>query len=370
MAGSGQRFQVRLSWLAVQSKYSNFYSTNAITQLKSLGIGSDQPKLNETTKGKKRLLKPNIPDCCICSCILISLRYYLSICKQGLFAVTIRQALFIAPCSHAFHYKCIKPLLEKHTSAFSCPLCRSFADLEEDVEVEADQELEEGDTDDDNSGSTPGVNRDREDPGGAWDDCIRPPVSAPVQSTNTSSQLAISSNSVQRNRLTPPHPPQPRDGAETEVETDMVQSHQPHRTRRPRVTVRTEGHIAVPSMPVSAPVLGHQTVHLPLQLPLPRLPQPRDADEEMIDGDLEDGDLYADEADVDAYVRGADPFNPEHAGNPSAAAAARDDLSEGEGSRSGSAEGALGLGLPLGFGMFIERGHDAEATVSGGKRKR
>lgn len=60
----------------------------------------------------------------------------------GLFGVTIHQALFIAPCSHAFHYKCIRPLLETHHPAFSCPLCRTFADLEEDVEVEVDPELD------------------------------------------------------------------------------------------------------------------------------------------------------------------------------------------------------------------------------------
>lgn len=58
----------------------------------------------------------------------------------GLFAVTINQALFIAPCSHAFHYKCLRPLLEQHHPAFSCPLCRTFANLEEDVEVEIENE--------------------------------------------------------------------------------------------------------------------------------------------------------------------------------------------------------------------------------------
>ncbi|KAJ7930805.1 hypothetical protein B0H13DRAFT_2263982 [Mycena leptocephala] len=42
-----------------------------------------------------------IPDCCIC-----------------LFPVSIRQALFIAPCSHAFHYKCLRPLLETHHPGF------------------------------------------------------------------------------------------------------------------------------------------------------------------------------------------------------------------------------------------------------------
>ncbi|KAF9035693.1 hypothetical protein BDZ89DRAFT_946817, partial [Hymenopellis radicata] len=53
-----------------------------------------------------------------------------------IFTVSIRQALFIVPCSHTFHYKCIRPLLENHHPAFTCPLCRTFADLEEDVEVE------------------------------------------------------------------------------------------------------------------------------------------------------------------------------------------------------------------------------------------
>ena len=50
--------------------------------------------------------------------------------------MTVHQSLFIAPCSHVFHYKCIRPLLESHHPAFSCPLCRTFADLEQDVEVD------------------------------------------------------------------------------------------------------------------------------------------------------------------------------------------------------------------------------------------
>lgn len=63
-------------------------------------------------------------------------------CPSGLFAVAINQALFIAPCSHTFHYKCIRPLLDAHHPAFNCPLCRTFADLEEDVEVDIDPELD------------------------------------------------------------------------------------------------------------------------------------------------------------------------------------------------------------------------------------
>ena len=72
--------------------------------------------------------------------------------STGLFSVSIRQALFIAPCSHTFHYKCIRPLLESHHPAFSCPLCRTFADLEEDVEVEIEYEEESNDCDKDGSG--------------------------------------------------------------------------------------------------------------------------------------------------------------------------------------------------------------------------
>jgi hypothetical protein len=53
-----------------------------------------------------------------------------------LFSIAIRQALFIVPCSHTFYYKCIQPLLSIHHPAFSCPLCRTYTDLEENVEVE------------------------------------------------------------------------------------------------------------------------------------------------------------------------------------------------------------------------------------------
>jgi len=58
--------------------------------------------------------------------------------------VTARQALFIAPCSHIFHFKCLRPMLsDTHYPAFICPVCRSFADLDDDVEVEVEVEVEE-----------------------------------------------------------------------------------------------------------------------------------------------------------------------------------------------------------------------------------
>lgn len=51
------------------------------------------------------------------------------------------QALFLAPCSHCFHYKCCTPLLASGFM-FQCPLCRQVANLEADVvqEVESDDD--------------------------------------------------------------------------------------------------------------------------------------------------------------------------------------------------------------------------------------
>lgn len=41
----------------------------------------------------------------------------------------------------SYHYKCIRPLLQMHHPGFSCPLCRTFADLNADVETEEDLRL-------------------------------------------------------------------------------------------------------------------------------------------------------------------------------------------------------------------------------------
>jgi hypothetical protein len=107
---------------------------------------------------------------------------------SGLFSVTIQQALFIAPCSHAFHYKCIRPLLETHHPSFSCPLCRTFANLEEDVEVDtASIDLE--------------VDAPEEEP----------PAS---NAAPEDAEMLLLSPNIGRERGE-------RDGAETEVEPDM-----------------------------------------------------------------------------------------------------------------------------------------------------
>lgn len=66
----------------------------------------------------------HIEDCCIC-----------------LYAIAPFQALFVAPCSHTFHFKCCRPLLQSYPG-FLCPLCRSYADLDASVAVEANEVLQ------------------------------------------------------------------------------------------------------------------------------------------------------------------------------------------------------------------------------------
>ncbi|QNQ01036.1 YALIA101S02e04478g1_1 [Yarrowia lipolytica] len=55
-------------------------------------------------------------------------------CAICLVAVGPCQPLFIAPCSHAWHYKCIRPLMVKTYPHFQCPNCRNICDLEADAD--------------------------------------------------------------------------------------------------------------------------------------------------------------------------------------------------------------------------------------------
>lgn len=78
------------------------------------------------------LKEPTASDCCIC-----------------LNAMVPFQALFLGPCSHCFHYKCITPLLGQGFM-FQCPMCRQVANLEASVvtddvmSINSDDEVVDG----------------------------------------------------------------------------------------------------------------------------------------------------------------------------------------------------------------------------------
>ncbi|KAB5590807.1 E3 ubiquitin-protein ligase [Ceratobasidium theobromae] len=116
------RVEIGREW----QREANEFNTVALQQLQTLqgrgaearDKGKEKPRTSAIA-GPSNSRKTSVADCCIC-----------------LFPVAILQSLFIAPCSHCFHYKCIRPLLVQHHPGFSCPLCRTFSDLEEDVEKE------------------------------------------------------------------------------------------------------------------------------------------------------------------------------------------------------------------------------------------
>ncbi|GMK59805.1 hypothetical protein CspeluHIS016_0900220 [Cutaneotrichosporon spelunceum] len=107
------RVEVGREW---QQRGASEFNKKAIKQLTALRGDTDKPgQPGPSPKPKGRA----VSDCCIC-----------------LFSVAPAQSLFIAPCSHVYHYRCIRPLLIQHHPGFSCPLCRTYANLDEDVEIE------------------------------------------------------------------------------------------------------------------------------------------------------------------------------------------------------------------------------------------
>ncbi|KAF2104895.1 SMAD/FHA domain-containing protein [Rhizodiscina lignyota] len=71
-------------------------------------------------------------------------------CSICLMSIAPCQSLFVAPCSHVWHYKCIRPILNGSTwPNFLCPNCRAVADLEADVEEEDIDWSEDEDVDKD-----------------------------------------------------------------------------------------------------------------------------------------------------------------------------------------------------------------------------
>lgn len=44
------------------------------------------------------------------------------------------QAVFVASCSHAWHYRCIRPLIVKSYPQFMCPNCKAVCDIEADLD--------------------------------------------------------------------------------------------------------------------------------------------------------------------------------------------------------------------------------------------
>lgn len=80
-------------------------------------------------------------------------------CSICLNAIAPCQSLFVAPCSHTWHYKCIREMLMGPSwPIFICPNCRATADLDAEVDEPSDewQQLDSGveDIQEDNKAAT------------------------------------------------------------------------------------------------------------------------------------------------------------------------------------------------------------------------
>ncbi|CCH41791.1 hypothetical protein BN7_1330 [Wickerhamomyces ciferrii] len=84
----------------------------------------------------------------------------LSECAICLLKVKPCQAVFISPCSHCWHYKCIRPIVVKSYPQFLCPNCRETCDLEADLDEDEesseseDESMNNASQDDLNNGPT------------------------------------------------------------------------------------------------------------------------------------------------------------------------------------------------------------------------
>ncbi|KAI0013967.1 RING finger protein [Xylariaceae sp. FL0662B] len=68
-------------------------------------------------------------------------------CSICLCAIAPCQSLFVAPCSHTWHYKCIREILNGPSRPiFMCPNCRATADLDAEVDEPSEewQQLDSG----------------------------------------------------------------------------------------------------------------------------------------------------------------------------------------------------------------------------------
>lgn len=141
--------RIRFELNRPSQRQQNPYTQEAFQQLRQNLFPSLAP---EETSLKRELTKTNTENCSESPCQLplsdqvnrhnTLSRADIQECCICLYAIAPSQALFLAPCSHLFHFKCLGPILFNNYPGFSCPLCRGYSDLEASVAVEVDEVLE------------------------------------------------------------------------------------------------------------------------------------------------------------------------------------------------------------------------------------
>ncbi|KAI8343240.1 hypothetical protein BC941DRAFT_410789 [Chlamydoabsidia padenii] len=111
---------------SVNSCFSTGLTTSSSTSSSSsissssnqLTTQPNKNNINNNNNSSSLLSSPTpgeIEECCIC-----------------LYALAPQQGLFVSPCAHTYHFKCIRPLLQCYPG-FQCPICRTYSDLDAEV---------------------------------------------------------------------------------------------------------------------------------------------------------------------------------------------------------------------------------------------
>jgi hypothetical protein len=149
----------------------------ALRLLLSAAISRESPEAAPTTTAT--VTDDTIPECSIC------------LSETGPL-----QALFIGPCSHCYHYKCVQRLLFE-SPMFQCPLCRQMSNLTASLSSDQVDHLELGSEDDLNasmgslkillggSGARGASNRIQLSPTAAQGTPSRSPSPAPLKAKGT-----------------------------------------------------------------------------------------------------------------------------------------------------------------------------------------
>ncbi|KAJ3210463.1 hypothetical protein HDU67_005272 [Dinochytrium kinnereticum] len=103
------------------------------------GSSSGQPAAKDVDEDD-----PTATECCIC-----------------IGSVAPFQAIFLAPCSHCFHFKCVSSLIAQ-SAMFQCPLCRQVANLAASVSTDSLNEDENEEQESDGEGPSRGNDGDEE----------------------------------------------------------------------------------------------------------------------------------------------------------------------------------------------------------------
>ncbi|RMY99218.1 hypothetical protein D0860_08343 [Hortaea werneckii] len=145
------RIECNRSW----QKGLNKYNTSAHRKLlKHTSAGGGKKKSQRTatdsTAGATTTTTARDSDADAASVNTTSSTSECSICLNP---VRPCQALFVAPCGHVWHYKCVRNLVHGPSYPhFLCPNCRFVADLEADVEPDEEEEEEEDEDEEEEEG--------------------------------------------------------------------------------------------------------------------------------------------------------------------------------------------------------------------------